>query len=121
MTAGRSPRPTAPDPLAKLNAADELGWSRVCVDGSHVCAKRGKPAPVDRRKTGSEHHLICDGCGASFGAITAAGGVNDITQTLALVDGIPPVVNCASAGPCRSSPARAPNIKGLGELRYVVE
>ncbi|MEV7111118.1 transposase [Streptomyces anulatus] len=38
--------------LAKLHAAGELGWSRACVDGSHVRAKKGEPAPVRRRSTG---------------------------------------------------------------------
>ncbi|WP_408995866.1 transposase [Streptomyces europaeiscabiei] len=56
--------------------------------------KRGAdtgPSPVDRRKTGSEHHLICDGLGAPLKVITTAGNVNDVTQALALIDGIPPV------------------------------
>ncbi|MEU0956931.1 transposase [Streptomyces niveus] len=49
------------------------------------------PSPVDRRKTGSKHHLICDGRGTPLKVITTAANVNDVTQTLALVDGIPPV------------------------------
>ncbi|MFJ9752914.1 transposase [Streptomyces chartreusis] len=49
------------------------------------------PSPVDRGKTGSKHHLICDGRGTPFKVITTAANVNDVTQTLALVDGIPPV------------------------------
>ncbi|WP_406182148.1 transposase [Streptomyces canus] len=56
--------------------------------------KRGSrhgPSPVDRRKTGSKHHLICDGRGTPLKVITTAANVNDVTQTLALVDGIPPV------------------------------
>lgn len=106
------------------------------------------PSPVDRRKTGSKHHLICDGKGTPLKVITTAANVNDITQTLALVDGIPPV----AGRPGR--PRRCPdtllgdkafdskavrrelrkrrimpvisrkgalNIKGLGKLRYVVE
>ncbi|MDX3229633.1 IS5 family transposase [Streptomyces sp. ME19-01-6] len=138
--------------LAELNAAGELDWSRACVDGSHVRAKKGGadtgPSPVDRRKTGSKHHLICDGKGTPLKVITTAANVNDITQTLALVDGIPPV----AGRPGR--PRRCPdtllgdkafdskavrrelrkrrimpvisrkgalNIKGLGKLRYVVE
>ncbi|MFJ8846677.1 transposase [Streptomyces cyaneofuscatus] len=39
--------------LAELNAASELDWSRACVDGSHIRAKKGGPdtgpSPVDRR------------------------------------------------------------------------
>ncbi|MFF1360131.1 transposase [Streptomyces sp. NPDC058297] len=54
-------------------------------------AATGLP-PVDRRKTGSKHHLICDGCGTTpLRVITTAADVNDITQTLNLVDDIPPV------------------------------
>ncbi|MFE7011520.1 IS5 family transposase [Streptomyces sp. NPDC057651] len=139
--------------LAKLNAVGELDWSRACMDGSHVRAKRGGsretgPSPVYRRKTGTKHHLICDGKGTPLKTITTAANVNDITQTLALVDGIPPVVG--RPGHPRRRPDAvlgdkaydsrairrelrkrrimpvisrkgAPNIKGLGKLRYVVE
>src|SRR5947209_8202238 len=49
------------------------------------------PSPLDRRKTGSKHHLICDGHGTPLKILTTAANVNDVTQTLALVDGIPPV------------------------------
>ncbi|WP_406224247.1 IS5 family transposase [Streptomyces canus] len=138
--------------LAELNAVGELDWTRACVDGSHVRAKkRGDatgPSPVDRRKTGSKHHLICDGNGTPLHVITTAANVNDITQTLALVDGIPPVAG--RPGRPRRRPESilgdkaydsrvvrrelrtrrvmpvisrkgAPNIKGLGKLRYVAE
>ncbi|MER5201486.1 transposase [Streptomyces sp. NPDC002755] len=43
------------------------------------------------RKVGSKHHLICDGRGTPLKVITTAANVNDVTQTLVLVDGIPPV------------------------------
>jgi IS5 family transposase len=80
--------------------------------------------------------------------VTTAANVNDVTQTLALVDGIPPVAG-RPGRPCRrpeallgdkgydSNPNRdelrkrrilpvisrrgAPNVQGLGKLRYVVE
>ncbi|MFD9327849.1 IS5 family transposase [Streptomyces sp. NPDC060065] len=139
--------------LAALNAAGELDRTRACVDGFHVRAKkRGRretgPSPVDRRKTGSKHHLICDGKGTPLHVITTAASVNDITQTLALVDGIPPVAGRPGRPRRRPefilgdkaydsrvvrrelrtrrimpviSPKGAPNIKGLGKLRYVVE
>lgn len=106
------------------------------------------PSPVDRRKTSSKHHLICDGRGTPLHVITTAANVNDITQTLNLVDGIPPVAG--RPGRPRRRPESvlgdkaydskavrhelrrrrispvisrkgAPNIKGLGKLRYVVE
>ncbi|WP_385625516.1 IS5 family transposase (plasmid) [Streptomyces sp. P8-A8] len=137
--------------LARLNAAGKLDWSRACVDGSHSARKRGSdtgPSPVDRRKTGSKHHLICDGRGTPLKVITTAANVNDVTQTLALVDGIPPVAG--RPGRPRHRPEAllgdkgydsnahrdelrrrrilpvisrkgSPNIKGMGKLRYVVE
>ncbi|GGT47265.1 hypothetical protein GCM10014713_46700 [Streptomyces purpureus] len=38
--------------LAELNAAGELDWSRACVDGSHIRAKKGEPTPARPRSTG---------------------------------------------------------------------
>ncbi|MEU1932694.1 transposase [Streptomyces sp. NPDC019826] len=49
------------------------------------------PSPVDRRKTGGKHHLICDGRGTPLKVITTAANVNVVSQTLAVVDGSPPV------------------------------
>jgi transposase len=57
------------------------------------------PSPVDRRKTGSKHHLICDGRGTPLNAITTAANVNDITQPLALVAAV-------RRAPCRKGLAR---------------
>uniref|UniRef100_UPI003F492DE4 transposase n=1 Tax=Streptomyces chartreusis TaxID=1969 RepID=UPI003F492DE4 len=37
--------------LAELNVAGELDWSRACVDGSHIPAKKGEPTPVRHRST----------------------------------------------------------------------
>ncbi|WP_443046985.1 IS5 family transposase [Streptomyces sp. HB2AG] len=137
--------------LARLHAAGELDWSRACVDGSHVRAKRGAdtgPSPVGRRKTGSKHHLICDGRGTPLKVVTTAANVNDVTQTLALADGVPPVAGRPGrprrrpetllgdkgydSNPNRREPRKrrilpvisrkgSPNIKGLGKLRHVVE
>ncbi len=39
--------------LAELNAAGKLDWSRACLDGSHVRAKKGVPTPARRRSTGA--------------------------------------------------------------------
>jgi IS5 family transposase len=117
-----------------------------------TCArKRGPatgPSPADRRKTGSKHHLISGGTGIPLKVITTAANVNDVTQTLALVDGIPPVASCVGhprkrpdallgdkgydSNPNRTEPRRhgillvisrkgPPDIQGLGKLRYVVE
>ncbi|MFD8689674.1 transposase [Streptomyces sp. NPDC059651] len=139
--------------LARLNAAGGLDWSRTCEDGSHIrakqkgCADTG-PSPVDRRQTGSKRHLICDGRGTPLKVITIAANVNDVTQILVLVDGIPVVAGRPGRPRKRakallgdkghdSNPNRdelrkrrilpaisrkgAPIIKGLGKLRYVVE
>ncbi|MFJ8158962.1 hypothetical protein [Streptomyces sp. NPDC094468] len=35
--------------------------------------------------------MLCDGCGTPLHVITTAANLNDVTQTPALVDGIPPV------------------------------
>ncbi|MGW0550022.1 transposase [Streptomyces altiplanensis] len=113
--------------------------------------KRGvvtDPSPVGRRKAGSKHHLICHGPGTPLKAITTAASVNDGTQPLALVDGIPPIAIADRSGsppPTPRSLARrlehrhrpggtpqgphplchlrkgAPNIQRMGKLRCVVE
>ncbi|MCF2128185.1 transposase [Strepomyces sp. STD 3.1] len=91
---------------------------------------------------------MCDGRGTPLHVITTAANVNDITQTLALVDGIAPVAG--RLGRPRRRPESllgdkgydsktvrrelrrrwilpvisrkgALNIKGLGKLRYVAE
>ncbi|QQC87916.1 IS5 family transposase [Streptomyces alfalfae] len=99
-------------------------------------------------QTGSKHHPICDGRGAPLKVTTTAANVNDVTQTLSLVDGIPPIAGRRGRLRRRpdallgdkgydSNPNReelrkrrilpvisrkgAPNIKGMGKLRYVVE
>ncbi|MEV6005115.1 transposase, partial [Streptomyces griseomycini] len=77
--------------------------------------------------------MICDGRGTPLKVITTAVNVNDVTQALALVNGVPPVAgrpgrprrrpeallgdkgydsnpnraNCGNVGSCRSSTARA--------------
>src|SRR6266545_1386046 len=50
--------------LSELHALGEIDWSAVCLDGSHVRAKKGGagtgPSPVDRSRPGSKHHIACD-------------------------------------------------------------
>lgn len=55
--------------------------------------------------------MICDGRGTPFKVITTAANVNDVTQTLALVDAIPP----AAGKPGR--PRRRPDAL-LGDKGY---
>ncbi|MFE5119404.1 transposase [Streptomyces sp. NPDC056669] len=86
------------------------------MDGSHVRAKKGDvdtgPSPVDRREAGSKHHLIRDGCGTPFKVIITAANVDDVTQALALVDGIPPVAG--RPGRPRRHPGSLLGDKGYG-------
>ncbi|MFF5158536.1 hypothetical protein ACFY3N_20335 [Streptomyces sp. NPDC000348] len=56
--------PCAPKDIAPSGHAPPT--IRACVDGFHVRAKEGEPRPVDRRKTGSGHHLIYDGKGTTL-------------------------------------------------------
>jgi len=46
---------------------------------------------VDRGRRGSKHHLITCGQGNPLAVLTTAANVNDVTQTIGLVDQIPPV------------------------------
>jgi len=46
---------------------------------------------VDRGRRGSKHHLITCGQGNPLAVALTAGNVNDVTQTLPLIDAIPPV------------------------------
>ncbi|WP_443030956.1 transposase [Streptomyces sp. CB02400] len=76
-------RPDRLPPEARPGPEGGHGSSRACVDGSHTRAKKGGagtgPSPVDRRKIGSKHHLICDGRGTPLKVITTAANVNDVT------------------------------------------
>lgn len=103
------------------------------------------PSPGDRGKSGSGHHLSCDGDGTPFTVITTAANVSKATRTFALPDGIPPVAGRPRERPeallggtgydgntdRRELPERpilpvtfrsgSPDIGGPGTLQYVVE
>lgn len=127
--------------LSGRSTVDWSKWRPGDPDAARLLRPTG-PSPVDRRRTGSTHHPICDGKGTPLKVITTAANV-DITQILALVDGIPPVARASRPSP--STPRRragrqgvrltgrppsavqrrimpvisrkgAPNIKGLGRL-----
>ena len=49
------------------------------------------PSPVDRARTGSKHHLLCDATGAPLAVSLTGGNRNDVTQLLPLIDGVEPV------------------------------
>jgi transposase len=66
---------------------------------------------VDRARRGSKHHLIACGQGNPLAIALTAGNVNDITQTMTLIDGIPPVKGK------RGRPRRRPK-RLLGDRAY---
>ena len=64
------------------------------------------PSPVDRGKTSSKHHLICDGGGVPLAVGLTGGNRNDITQLIPLLDAVPPVRGR------RGRPRRKPDVRG---------
>lgn len=66
---------------------------------------------MDRGRRGSKHHLITCGQGNPLAVALTGGNVNDVTQTLPLVDGIPPVRGR------RGRPRRRPK-RLLGDRAY---
>jgi hypothetical protein len=72
--------------LAELRAVDMLDLSRAAVDSSHIRAMKGGsatgPSPVDRGKTGSEHHVIVVAHGIPLATITTGGNRNDATRLI---------------------------------------
>ncbi|MFJ7015797.1 transposase [Streptomyces albogriseolus] len=89
MAGSRGLRQDAPDTAVGAERGQRAGLeSRVRERFSRARDKGGAatgPSPVDRRKTGSKHHLITDGGGIPLRIITTAANVNDVTQTLAMV------------------------------------
>ena len=88
-------------------SAGELDWSRACVDGFHVRPEQGGadtgPSPVDRRETGSEHHLIATDAAPRYDS----NAHRDEPRQLRIL----PVI----------SRKGSPDIKSMGKLRYAVE
>ncbi|MFI0794739.1 IS5 family transposase [Micromonospora rubida] len=81
--------------LGKLRAAGRLDMSGAVIDGSHVRALKGGPktgpSPVDRRKSGSKHHVITDAGGIPLAASLTGGNRHDVTQLMPLVDKLPKI------------------------------
>ncbi|SFT37290.1 Transposase DDE domain-containing protein [Actinopolyspora lacussalsi subsp. righensis] len=90
---GRRPAPRGTTGRAQRGRADRL-VPGVCGCLPH---SRQKEAPrqgralLDRSKTGSKYHLICDGGGIPLAVTLTSGNRHDITQLLPLVEAIPPV------------------------------
>jgi len=66
------------------------GGRQLTCAGDEGRPKTG-PSPVDRAKTGSKHHLICDGNGIPLAVTLTGGNRNDVTQLMPLIDAVPPV------------------------------
>src|SRR6267143_406219 len=94
--------------LAELNGADQIDWERALIDASFAKAPEGGektgPNPTDRGKSGSKHHLMTDAQGIPLSAITTAANVNEVTQLMHVLVGMPPVGG--KPGPKRQRPDR---------------
>jgi IS5 family transposase len=66
--------------------------------------------PVDRGRSGSKLHLVCDGGGLPLTAAVTAASVADTTLFQAVLDDVPPV--CTPSGRRRSRPAAVHADKG---------
>jgi transposase len=65
---------------------------------------------VDRRKTGSKHHVLTDAKGTPVTATLTGANRHDVTQLLMLIDTIPPVRG--RAGRPRRKPSRVQGDRG---------
>ena len=74
------------------------------------------PSPVDRARTGSKHHLLCDGAGIPLAISLTGGQRNDVTQLLPLVDGVGPVRG--KRGRPRQRPDRVLADRGYDHDKY---
>src|SRR3954452_17300070 len=92
--------------LAELNGADQIDWSRALIDASFCKAPQGGedtgPNPTDRGKSGSKHHVMTDAQGIPLSAKVTAANVNEVTQALQTLLGMPPVGG--KPGPKREKP-----------------
>ncbi|MFC8042968.1 IS5 family transposase [Nocardia sp. NPDC057353] len=81
--------------LNHCNTAGLIDFDRVIADASHIRAKKGGaetgPSPVDRRKTGSKHHVLTCGNGLPLVVTLSAANLNDHLALPALLDGVRPL------------------------------
>jgi len=81
--------------LRSLRDADRIDWSRACVDGSSIAAKRGGlatgPNPTDRGRAGTKRHLPTDRKGISLAFLLTGANVHDSMPFEHLIDAIPAV------------------------------
>lgn len=100
--------------LAELNGADQIDWERALIDASFAEAPEGGedtgPNPTDRGKSGSKHHVLTDAQGIPLNATVTAANVNEVTQVLQVLSGMPPVGG--KPGPARQKPERLQGDEG---------
>lgn len=76
---------------------------RLPCPGGERRPKTG-PSPIDRARSGSQHHLITDSTGIPLAATLTSGNRHDITQLIPLIDAVPPIRG--RRGRPRQRPAR---------------
>jgi transposase len=100
--------------LAELNGADQIDWERALIDASFVKAPGGGedtgPNPTDRGKSGSKHHVLTDAQGIPLAATVTAANVNEVTQVVPVLAGMPAVGG--KSGPRRQKPERLQGDRG---------
>jgi len=110
--------------LAELNGADAIDWERALIDASFAKAPEGGedtgPNPTDRGKSGSKHHVLTDAQGIPLNATVTAANVNEVTQVLQVLTGMPPVGG--KPGPKRQKPERLQGDEGYhsGPVRWLL-
>jgi transposase len=81
--------------LAKLQAADQLAWSRAVVDSRSARAggggKKPAPNPTDRRQLGSQHHRLPEGHGIPLAAWVTGAHRHEVTPWVPRLEATPAV------------------------------
>jgi len=67
------------------------GSGRQLLGEGRVGGAKTGPNPTDRRKKGTKHHIITEAQGIPLAVRVTEANRHDVTQLLALVDGIPPI------------------------------
>jgi hypothetical protein len=106
-----SPPPARPAPRFRCTGL-VAGLCRCLPHPREHGGEATGPLPVDRGKTGSKHHLICDRTGTPLKVITTATNVNEVTQALARVDGCTPAWTRTRTIPRRARTWRDKCVRG---------
>jgi len=70
---------TGPTPSGRATRL-VTGHCRLDLDPGAARGKKTGPSPTDRRKLGSQHHLVTDGHGIPLAAIVTEANRHDVTQ-----------------------------------------